>query len=94
MITVISNHLFRFVPRSKSAGPEAHEDGANEFAEGGCVDWIQFLLLTVAQVMVVEGTAGQTHSLRCLVVVQEPLKLKIRGECLSISGVDGLGLYD
>lgn len=65
-----------FVPCAEAAGPEAHEDWADELAKRGCVDWIQFLFLTVAQVMVVEGATGQTHSLCSLVVIQQPLQLK------------------
>lgn len=85
MITVISiicigNNLFLFVPGAEAAGPQAHEHGADELAEGGCIDQIQFLFLTVPQVMVIQGAAGQAHSLRCLIVVQQPLQLKTHRE--------------
>lgn len=78
MITVISifsirNNLFLFVPGAEAAGPQAHEDRADELAEGGCVDRIQFLFLTVSQVMVIQGAPGQAHPLCRLVVVQQPL---------------------
>lgn len=80
VITVISvfsiRNILLFVPGAEAAGPQAHEDGADELAEGGCVDRIQFLFLTVPQVMVIQGAARQAHSLRCLVVVQQPLQLK------------------
>lgn len=79
MITVISVCNNLFLPGAKAAGSQAHEDRADEFAERRCVDWIQFLLLTVSQVMVVQGAAGQAHPLRRLVVVQQPLQLKIHG---------------
>lgn len=74
MITVISifsicDNLFLFVPGAESAGPQAHEDGADELAERGCIDRIQFLFLTVPQVMVIQGAPGQAHPLRCLIVV-------------------------
>lgn len=65
------------VPGSKTAGPQAHKDRTDEFPKGGCVDRIQFLFLTVPQVMVIQGAPGQAHSFRRLVVVQQPLQLKI-----------------
>ena len=68
------------VPGAEAAGPQAHEDRANELAEGSRVDWIQFLFLTVPQVMVVQGAPGQAHTLRCLVVIQQPLQLKTHTE--------------
>lgn len=79
-ITVISihNNLFLFVPGAKAPSPQTHEDGANELAEGGSVDRIQFLFLTVPQVMVIERAPGQAHPLCCLIVVQQPLQLKRR----------------
>lgn len=82
MITVISicNNLFLFLPGAEAAGPQAHKDWTDEFAEGGCVNWVQFLLLTVPQVVVIEGGPGQANSLRCLVVVQKPLQLKIKSQ--------------
>lgn len=45
MITVISifsfcNNFFLFVPGAEAAGPQAHEDRADELAKGGCVDRI------------------------------------------------------
>lgn len=64
------------IPSAEAAGPEAHEDRADEFPKGGSVDRVQFLLLTVAQVVVVEGAPGQAHPLRCLIVIQQPLQLK------------------
>lgn len=81
-ITVLSIHsnLFLFVPGAKAPSPQTHEDGTNELAEGGCVDRIQFLLLTVAQVVVIERAPGQAHPLRRLVVVQQPLQLKRRAK--------------
>lgn len=85
LITVISifsirNNLFLLVPGAEAAGPQAHEDRADELAEGSRVDWIQFLFLTVPQVMVVQGAPGQAHSLRRLVVIQQPLQLKTHTE--------------
>lgn len=81
-ITALSIHskLFLSVPGAEAPSPQTHEDGANELAEGGCVDRIQFLLLTVAQVMVVERAPGQAHPLRRLVVVQQPLQLESRAK--------------
>lgn len=73
LLFAVTSHL----PGAEAAGPQAHEDGADEFPKGGGVDRIQFLLLTVPQVMVIEWAPGQAHSLRRLVVVQQPLQLKI-----------------
>jgi len=58
VITVISICNKLFLPGAKAAGPQAHKDRADEFAEGGCVDRIQFLFPTVPQVMVIEGASG------------------------------------
>ena len=66
-----------FLPGAEAAGPQAHKHRPDEFAEGGCIDRIQFLLLTVPQVMIIKGAPWQAHSLRCLIVVQQPLQLKI-----------------
>ena len=57
-------------PRSQAARPQPHEDRADEFAERGGVDRLQFLLLAVQQVVAVEGGARQTDSFCCLVVIQ------------------------
>lgn len=62
-------------PGAEAAGTQAHEDGADELAEGGGVDWLQLLLLAVQQVVAVERAPRQAHALRRLVVVQEPLDL-------------------
>lgn len=67
-----------FVPGAKAASPQAHEDGADELAEGGRVDRIQLLFLTVPQVMVIERAPGQAHPLGRLIVVQQPLQLERR----------------
>lgn len=58
------------VPGAESAGPEANEHGANEFAEGGGVDGLQFGLLTVQQVVIVQRAARQTHTLCFLIIIQ------------------------
>lgn len=71
---------FLSLPGAEAAGLEAHEDGADELAKGGCVDRIQFLFLTVAQVVVVQGAPGQAHSFCSLIVIQQPLQLKIHRE--------------
>lgn len=63
------------LPGSQAPGPQAHEDGADELPEGRGVDRVQLLLLTVAQVVVVQGGSGQTHALGRLVVIQQPLQL-------------------
>lgn len=63
-------------PCPEAPRAESHEDGADEFAKRGCIDRVQFLLLAVTQVVVVQGAAGQAHPLRRLVVVQQPLQLK------------------
>lgn len=34
-------------PGAQTAGAQAHEDGADEFAEGGGIDGLQLLLLAV-----------------------------------------------
>ena len=88
MITVISmvgfSHISSCVPGAEAACPQAHEDRADELSEGGGVDRIQLLLLTVPQVMVIQGAARQAHSLCCLVVVQQPLQLKThRGDTVA-----------
>lgn len=62
-------------PGAETACPQPHEHRADEFAERGGVDWIQLLLVAVTQVVVIEGAAGQTHSFRRLIVIQQPLQL-------------------
>lgn len=62
-------------PGAETSGAQAHEDRADELAEGGGVDGLQLLLLAVQQVVAVEGAPRQAHALGCLIVVQEPLDL-------------------
>ena len=71
------HHHHHQVPGAQPACAEAHEHRADQLAEGGGVDGVQLLLLAVAQVVVVQGAAGQAHALRRLVVVQQPLELKL-----------------
>lgn len=63
-------------PGAQAPCPQPHEDGADELPEGGGVDGVQFVLLAVPQVMVVQGAPGQAHTLCCLVVIQQPLQLQ------------------
>lgn len=63
------------IPGAESACPQANEHGADEFAEGGGVDGLEFGLLTVQQVVIVQRAARQTHTLRLLIVIQQPLHL-------------------
>lgn len=65
----------RLVPGAQASRPQAHEDGADELAERGRVDRVQFLLLAVPQIVIVQGAAREAHSLGRLVVVQQPLQL-------------------
>ncbi len=65
----------RSLPGAQAACAQPHEDGADELPEGRSIDGVQLLLVTVAQVVTVEGGAGQTHALRGLVIIQEPLQL-------------------
>lgn len=66
------------LPRPQASRPESHENGADEFPKRCSIDRIQFLLLAVAQIVIVEGGPRQTHALCCLVVVQQPLELRGR----------------
>lgn len=47
VISIFSSNLFLFVPGTEATSPQAHEDRADELAEGGRIDRIQFLFLTV-----------------------------------------------
>lgn len=58
---------------AQSARLEAHEDGPDEFAEGGRVDGRHLELATVGQVVVVHSGPGQRLAVGNLVVVQQPL---------------------
>lgn len=44
-------------PCPEAPRTESHEDGADKFAKRGCINGVQFLLLAVAQIMIVEGGA-------------------------------------
>lgn len=63
-------------PRPQASRTESHENGADEFSKRCSIDRIQFLLLAVAQVVIVESGSWETHALCCLVVVQQPLELQ------------------
>lgn len=64
------------LPRPQASCTESHENGADEFSKRCSIDGIQFLLLAVAQVVVVESGSWETHALCCLIVVQQPLELR------------------
>lgn len=73
--------------RRRSPGPQAscaesHENGADEFSERCSIDGIQFLLLAVAQIVIVESGPREAHALCRLVVVQQPLELRGEGTFL------------
>ena len=71
------HHHHHQVPGAQPARSEAHEHRADQLAKRGGIDGVQLLLLTVAQVVVVQGAPGQAYTLRRLVVVQQPLELKL-----------------
>lgn len=64
------------LPRPEASRTESHENGADEFSKRCSIDRIQFLLLAVAQIVVVESGSWETHALCCLIVVQQPLELR------------------
>lgn len=64
------HRVYVCVPGAESAGPQANEHGADEFAEGGGIDGLQLGLLTVQQVVIIQRAARQTHTLCLLIVIQ------------------------
>lgn len=66
-----------YQPGSQAASPQPHEHRPDQFSEGSGVHWIQFVLLAVPQVMVVERAPGKADAFRRLVVVQQPLELYV-----------------
>lgn len=66
-------------PGAQPAGTQAHEDRADELAEGRGVDGLQLLFLAVQQVVAVQGAPRQAHALGRLIVFQEPLDLGPEG---------------
>ena len=64
------------LPRAKTSGSKAEENGTDELSERGRVHGVQFVLIAMPQVMVVQGAARQTHALGGLVVIHQPLNLK------------------
>ena len=63
------------VPRAETAGAEAWKHGADELAKRRRVHGVELVLRAVADVVVVERAARKTHTLRRLVVLQQPLHL-------------------
>lgn len=64
------------LPRPEASRTESHENGADEFSKRCSIHRIQFLLLAVAQIVIVESGSWETHALCCLIVVQQPLELR------------------
>lgn len=65
-----------FLPGSKPASSESHKYWADQLSKRCCIDWLQFLLLTMQEVMAVQGTARKAHTLSSLIVIQQPLDLQ------------------
>lgn len=57
-------------PGAKPACPQPHEDGTDELPERGGIHRVQLMLLTVAQIVVVEGAPGETDPFGGLIVMQ------------------------
>ena len=72
IIIIIISHT----PGAQPPGAQSKEDGTYQLSKRGRVHGVHLLLLAVAQVVVVEGAARQTHALRRLVVVYQPLHLQ------------------
>jgi len=66
-----------YQPGSQAASPQPHEHRTDQFSEGSGVHRIQFVLLAVPQVMVVERAPGKADAFRRLVVIQQPLELYV-----------------
>lgn len=62
---------------AQPARAKTQEDGTNQLAEGGGIHGLEFIFLAVLEVVKVEGTSRQANSLRCLVILQQPLHLKM-----------------
>ena len=73
--TVNNLYVEAYIPRSKSTRSQTEKDGANKLAERRRVHGVDLLFLAVAQVVIVERAARQTHAFRRLVVVNKPLNL-------------------
>lgn len=64
-----------YQPGSQAASPQPHEHRPDEFSEGSGIHRVQFVLLAVPQVVVVQRAPGKADAFRCLIVVQQPLEL-------------------
>lgn len=73
---MLVTQLSIFLPGSKPASSESHKYWADQFSKRCCIDWLQFLLLTMQEVMAVQGTARKAHTLSSLIVIQQPLDLQ------------------
>jgi len=67
--------LWVSIPGAKTASSKARKNRADEFSEWRWIHWVQLVLSAVADVVVVQRAAWKAHTLRCLIVLQQPLDL-------------------